>query len=161
MATVWKQGTPMVDQRSFDQTPEWYRDGLRFQCTQCGNCCTGPPGAVWFDDEEAATMATALGMTPENFRRKWARRLHGRWSLREHLTEFGWDCVFLERSPSTGKAGCRLYGARPGQCRTWPFWHENLSSPEARAAARRETPCPGMGEGKLVPLEQIRIQRDS
>ena len=26
----------------------WYADGLSFECTMCGNCCTGPPGAVWF-----------------------------------------------------------------------------------------------------------------
>ena len=36
---------------------EWYKDGLAFQCTQCGNCCTGPPGAVWFNDKEAEEMA--------------------------------------------------------------------------------------------------------
>ena len=27
--------------------PTWYADGLRFTCTQCGNCCTGQPGFVW------------------------------------------------------------------------------------------------------------------
>ena len=31
---------------------DWYEDGLRFSCSQCGNCCTGPPGAVWFTDNE-------------------------------------------------------------------------------------------------------------
>ena len=31
---------------------EWYEQGLRFGCTQCGNCCTGPEGAVWFTEEE-------------------------------------------------------------------------------------------------------------
>ena len=27
---------------------EWYAKGLRFTCTQCGNCCSGPPGTVAF-----------------------------------------------------------------------------------------------------------------
>ena len=27
----------------------WYRDGLRFECTRCGHCCTGAPGYVWVD----------------------------------------------------------------------------------------------------------------
>eukprot|EP00961_Rhodomonas_salina_P046921 629705-Rhodomonas_salina.2 len=31
-----------------------------------------------------------------------------------------------------GKAICSLYEARPKQCRTWPFWPENLASPEVR-----------------------------
>ena len=106
-------------------------------------------------------MAAAIGVSTAEFRRTWARRLHGRWSLKEHLTEYGWDCVFLDRSSSQGGATCRLYDARPGQCRTWPFWPENLVSPETWAAARRETPCPGMDQGRLVSLEQIRIQRDS
>ena len=140
---------------------EWFGDGLRFQCTQCGNCCTGPPGAVWFTDEEGETMAGQLGMTIEAFRKTWARRLKDGWSLKETLTEHGWDCVFLDRQAEPGKAICRLYGARPGQCRTWPFWSENLESQAAWEDARRQTPCPGMGQGPLIPVEEIRISRDA
>jgi hypothetical protein len=46
------------------------------------------------------------------------------------------------------------------QCRTWPFWDENLTSRRAWDNARRRTPCPGMGTGPLIPIEKIRIQRD-
>ena len=140
---------------------EWYRDGLQFQCTQCGNCCTGPPGAVWFNDEEAQQMAGQLGMTLQVFLDKWARRLKDGWSLKEELTEHGWDCVFLDRDSQPGKAVCSLYGARPKQCRTWPFWPENLESRAAWEGAQRETPCPGMGNGPLIPIEEIRISRDA
>ena len=42
---------------------EWYRDGLRFECSRCGNCCTGPPGAVWFTRDEGKAMAAAIGVT--------------------------------------------------------------------------------------------------
>jgi len=140
---------------------EWYREGLNFQCTQCGNCCTGPPGAVWFEEDEAEAMASGLGLSVARFKQEWARRLDGRWSLKERLTAHGWDCVFLDRESSPGKALCRLYETRPAQCRTWPFWPENLGSPEAWAEARRETPCPGMGQGAIVPIESIRIQRDA
>ena len=41
---------------------EWYADGLRFSCTQCGNCCTGPPGAVWFNEDEGKAMADKVGV---------------------------------------------------------------------------------------------------
>ena len=39
----------------------WYKDGLRFECTQCGACCSGEPGFVWVADEEIAGMAGLLG----------------------------------------------------------------------------------------------------
>ena len=154
-------GGGMSDSSNTPADQEWYRDGLRFECSQCGNCCTGPPGAVWFTKKEAGAMATELGMSVPDFMSTWARKLHGNWSLKEHLTEFGWDCVFLDRESTPGRAICQLYGSRPSQCRTWPFWDENLKSREAWEEARRTTPCPGMGQGKLVPIESIRIQRDT
>ncbi|WP_296458322.1 hypothetical protein [Rubinisphaera sp.] len=38
----------------------WYKDGLKFECTQCGNCCTGGPGAVWVSEEEIQAIAEYL-----------------------------------------------------------------------------------------------------
>ncbi|HRP62188.1 MAG TPA: YkgJ family cysteine cluster protein [Phycisphaerales bacterium] len=148
----------MADQSSSSRAQEWYADGLRFTCTQCGNCCTGPPGAVWFVEEEGSALAKLLGIDEREFYSRYARRLDGRWSLNEQLTSHGYDCIFLERS--NGRAGCSVYEARPMQCRTWPFWPEMLESKRAWAAAKRRTPCPGMDSGKLIPIEQIRIQRD-
>ncbi|MDA0802418.1 MAG: hypothetical protein O2819_01485 [Planctomycetota bacterium] len=46
------------------------------------------------------------------------------------------------------------------QCRTWPFWTENLASPAAWKLAKAKTPCPGMDGGPIIPIESIRIQRD-
>ncbi len=139
---------------------EWYADGLRFSCTQCGNCCTGPPGTVWFDDDEAGAIARRLNIAESRFRALHARRLGGRWSLKERRTDHGYDCVFLDRETVPGRAVCSIYEARPAQCRTWPFWPENLRSRQAWASAKRRTPCPGMDEGKLIPVEAIRILRD-
>lgn len=144
-----------------DRPSEWYAGGLRFACTQCGNCCTGPPGAVWFTEAEGTVMAAALGIDESLFYRRHARRLNGHWSLREQHTEHGYDCVFLDRASVPGRAVCSLYGARPTQCRTWPFWPENLESPAAWETVKRGTPCPGMDAGTLVPIEAIRIQRDA
>ena len=139
---------------------EWYADGLRFECTQCGNCCTGPPGAVWFNAKEGRQLAETLGLDEATFRKRFARRLDDGWSLQERETEHGYDCVFLDRSTLPGKAICGVYEARPSQCRTWPFWPENLRSPRAWATTKRVTPCPGMDSGKLVPVERIRVIRD-
>jgi uncharacterized protein len=139
---------------------EWYAEGLRFSCTQCGNCCTGPPGAVWFNAEEGAAMAARLSLSEAEFYQRYAYRIDDHWSLIERETEHGFDCIFLDRTTIAGKAICSLYEARPTQCRTWPFWPENLKTRRHWESVKRHTPCPGMGHGKLYPVEHIRIQRD-
>ena len=39
----------------------WYSDGLKFDCTGCGDCCTGDPGYVWVSRAEIEALAAALG----------------------------------------------------------------------------------------------------
>lgn len=139
---------------------EWYSNGLQFECTGCGNCCTGPPGYVWFSDEEGRKMANAVGISFALFLRRYARKIGKKWSLLEKKTSHGYDCLFLDRETIPNKAICSIYKSRPLQCKTWPFWKENLNSLSDWNEAARLTPCPGMGKGKVIPLEQIRIQRD-
>jgi Fe-S-cluster containining protein len=147
--------------RAPSNADEWYSDGLRFACTMCGNCCTGPEGVVWFTAEEGRRIAGLLGVDEKAFYRDYARKLDEGWSLNERRTEFGLDCVFLDRQSVPGKAVCGIYDARPTQCRTWPFWPDNLRTRRTWDQVKRRTPCPGMDSGKLVPIEQIRIQRDA
>lgn len=106
-------------------------------------------------------MAAQLGLTEKQFYRRYAKRIGRQWSLKERRTKHGHDCVFLDRTSVPGKAVCSMYTCRPTQCRTWPFWSENLTSPETWDAVKRNTPCPGMDRGRIVPAEQIRIQRDA
>ncbi len=140
---------------------EWYSDGLRFRCTQCGNCCTGPPGTVWFTEAEGRRIAKKLGLDEAAFYARHAQKVDGRWSLKERKTKHGYDCIFLDRDSVPGKALCSVYETRPRQCRTWPFWPENLGTSRQWARAKRDTPCPGMDAGELIPIERIRILRDS
>src|SRR5438876_631690 len=86
----------------------WYEDGLRFRCTRCGNCCTGPPGFVWVNEEELAAIAEFRGESKEQTKAVYTR-LDGRdRSLKEKANG---DCVFYDRqagctrSPSAGIAG--------------------------------------------------------
>ena len=128
----------------------WYQDGLRFECSQCGDCCTGAPGYVWVNQAEIAALAEDVGMDAENFEAAYVRPANGKKSLTEH--ENG-DCVFFD-----GEARkCTVYGARPRQCKTWPFWDSNVQSPEAWAATCEI--CPGSGQGKLHQIEHIESQR--
>lgn len=137
---------------------EWYEDGLRFECTQCGACCTGPPGVVHFSDEEADAMAAKLGVSKDEFLARHTHETSEGWSLKERLTEHGYDCVFLDRTTDPGRAVCSLYEARPLQCRTFPWWPEHLAHP--RQWQRLARSCEGVGRGPIVPIEAIRIQRD-
>jgi Fe-S-cluster containining protein len=127
----------------------WYADGLRFACTQCGRCCGGAPGYVWVTSDEIAALARRLGLPVEAFRKRHVRDVGVRQSLRELPNG---DCEFLRRSPD-GKARCTVYEARPLQCRTWPFWRENLRSAQAWALAAEN--CPGMNHGTHHPLPVI------
>ncbi len=128
----------------------WYKDGLPFQCSQCGDCCTGAPGYVWVNQEEISALAVTQDMTVADFESKYVRNV----GIRKSLVEFAnGDCVFFDGTARK----CTVYGARPRQCRTWPFWDSNLRTPEAW----RQTceVCPGSGQGALVQLEQIELQR--
>lgn len=107
---------------------------------------------VRFSEAEGSAIARRLGISEAAFYKEYAHRLDGRWSLREERFEDGFDCVFLDRKTVPGKAVCGIYQDRPTQCRTWPFWPENLRSRRAWATAKRVTPCPGMDRGPLVPL---------
>ena len=60
----------------------WYADGLRFQCTQCGDCCTGAEGYVWVNQAEIDAMAARLGMTPADFEAAHVYRVGIRRSLK-------------------------------------------------------------------------------
>lgn len=131
-------------------TLPWYRDGLSFTCSQCGDCCTGAPGNVWVNNEEIAALAAAIGEGVEAFEDKYVRQVGARKSLKEFPNG---DCVFFD-----GKTrGCSVYDARPRQCRTWPFWDSNLKTPEDWKHTC--SVCPGSGQGRLYTLEEIEAQR--
>src|SRR5512144_1158618 len=128
----------------------WFAAGLRFGCTGCGACCGGSPGYVWVNEEEILALARRLGLSPDGFGRTYLRRVGTRLSLIERADG---DCVFFDRG-----RGCRVYDARPVQCRTFPFWPEHLRDAGAwRELAAR---CPGLDAGRLFTEEEIaRIRR--
>src|SRR5436305_33396 len=128
-----------------DTDSPWYRDGLAFECTRCGACCTGAPGFVWVTPEEIARLAESLGESVEQFGRTYLRRVGHRYSL---IEKPGGDCVFWSH-----EAGCTVYPARPTQCQTWPFWPDNLESPSDWE--RTTSVCPGSGRGQWFSLEEI------
>jgi Fe-S-cluster containining protein len=99
---------------------------------------------VYLLEEEAQAIAAHLRLPWIEFEARHLVREDG-W-LRLALD--GPSCPFL--SP---EGLCRVYPVRPMQCRTWPFWKENL----AREVWDREVRkiCPGIGKGPLVSAEEI------
>lgn len=137
-----------ADKQDKAQQP-WYKDGLRFKCTGCGNCCTGAPGYVWVNQAEIDAMAARMQISLTEFEAKYVRHIGIRRSLVEYKNG---DCVFFDNK--TRK--CRVYKDRPRQCRTWPFWKSNLRTPQAWEETCQV--CPGSGKGKLYQLEAIEQQ---
>ncbi len=130
----------------------WYRDGLRFECTRCGNCCSGTPGSVLVSDAEIVELAEHLELAVEEFREVYTRSLRkGDVSLREKSNG---ECILYHSGAREGTSpGCSVYRHRPRQCRTWPFWSGVVHSPE-RWAEEAEG-CPGMNQGTLHSARQI------
>ena len=128
---------------------KWYENGLNFACTGCGECCTGTPGYVWISEDEILSMAEYLKISLEEFSSKFLRKSYNKWSLKENSSNG--DCVFLKGNK------CTVYPVRPKQCKTFPWWPQNLESPETwKKAARR---CEGITESaECVSFEVIENQ---
>lgn len=138
------------DESKKEKPTPWYADGLRFECTQCGDCCSGEPGYVWVDEEEIQAMARELDLSVDAFEKKFIRTIGKDKSLTEYKDG---DCILLDRKTRR----CTVYGGRPIQCRTWPFWNSNLK----KKKDWKETceVCPGAGKGKLYSLAHIEKTR--
>jgi Fe-S-cluster containining protein len=142
------------DRRLMSASPSespWYRDGLAFECTRCGACCTGAPGYVWVSIEEIEQLARFQNQSVDEFSTRFVRQVGSRFSL---IEKPGGDCIFWNK-----EMGCTVYAARPVQCRTWPFWPENVESEEDWDQVR--SICPGSGRGQLFTIEQIQASIES
>ncbi len=129
----------------------WYKDGLRFTCSECGDCCTGFSGYVWVNKEEMEKLAGMLDLEFDEFERLYTRKIGIRYSLKEFPNG---SCVFFDEE----KRNCQVYEGRPRQCRTWPFWDSNLRTEDEWKKTCES--CPGSGKGKLFQLKEIESRRD-
>lgn len=114
---------------------------VQFRCTQCGECCR-KPGVVEMTHEDIQAIARHLELTASEF-----------------LTQYDlqWQPQY-ERFELPGPTGCPLHGVdgrctvdsvKPMQCRTYPFWPENLASQRSWQEAARD--CEGIdAEGSVT-----------
>ncbi len=120
------------------------KDGFDFSfnplaCNSCeGNCCRGESGYIWVKYSEIEKIAKVLDMSLEDFAKIYLRKVGHRYSLVERkLGDGDFGCIFFDEV----KRACKIYEARPLQCRTYPFW-DSFKSKESQKELRTE--CPGV-----------------
>lgn len=123
----------------------FYKDGIRFECQGEGNCCVsrGNYGYVYLSFNDRRRLAVHFKLSTTEFTAKFTRKTDGLYEL----IYADKDCPFLKSKR------CEVYDARPRQCRTWPFWPENMNETvwEQEVASW----CPGAGKGRLYVSEEI------
>ncbi|MBF0430409.1 MAG: YkgJ family cysteine cluster protein [Fibrobacteria bacterium] len=130
----------------------WYKNGLYFECQQCGNCCGGASGFVFLNEQEIKTLANKFNLTIPEFRAMYTDTLYGKKavSLREKRN---YDCILFDKTE-----GCKVYQNRPEQCRLWPFWEAIVSEKSSWEEAGES--CPGIGKGKFYNCKEINDLRE-
>ena len=88
-------------------------------CGTCqGRCCTGESGYIFVTKSEIENIASLLEMEVNDFRVKYLFQKGYKFSIKEYKFNDSYECVFYDRESN----GCKIYMARPLQCKTFPFW---------------------------------------
>jgi Fe-S-cluster containining protein len=144
LVCLWQKQKSYVDRmKRLYHRSYFFDQGIRFECQRCGACCTGDPGIIYIGRAELVRIAEYLSVKIPLFIEKYLFPMNDGYSIREH--DDG-RCFFYEN-------GCKIYPVRPNQCKTFPFWFENLRSAKKWKRICKE--CPGIGCGPLYSKEQI------
>ncbi len=88
-------------------------------CATCeGRCCTGESGYIYVSKAEIFAIAEVLTMDVNEFALKYLFKKGYKYSIKENKIDDSYECVFYDRDSN----GCKIYNARPSQCKTFPFW---------------------------------------
>lgn len=129
-------------------TTPWWSKGIPFECQGSGRCCVsrGEYGFVYLSKQDRPRLAKFFRLSTAEFLARFCKKDPGGWVLRSRKRA----CIFLKDKQ------CSVYEARPTQCRTWPFWPENMG---AKTWSRDVVKfCPGVGKGKVWTEAEIRKQ---
>ena len=125
-----------------------YNNGIRFECQGSGNCCVSRNsyGYVYLSKDDLKRFSKYFKISLKNFKDKYCQTTDGFIHLAEK-PEFKGNCIFLKEKK------CSVYESRPSQCRTWPFWNENMNTKVWNKDISIN--CPGIGKGKLLNKKEI------
>ena len=124
----------------------WWMDGVPFACQpDCGRCCDEPGGIVYLRPEDAQNLANHHGMSVEDwFERDCRQTLDGRYIL--NSDQYTDVCIYLDENKK-----CTVYQSRPAQCKSYPFWAENVRSD--RSWKRTVKECPGLDAEDVIIID--------
>jgi Fe-S-cluster containining protein len=126
------------------ETPHFEAENLHFECTQCGECCERP-GMIYLDDDDIDRIATYLEIDEAEMKRDRLTHDHGTWVIK--VTRRRKCCFYVDKK-------CTVHPIKPQQCKSYPFWPENVcTAPEWREA---KTHCEGIGRGREYDAETVR-----
>ena len=125
-----------------------YENGIKFQCQGSANCCIsrGSYGFVFLSKKDLLKLTNFFKVSLFNFKKKYCHTTDGFVHLKE--TRKNGECIFLKNNNK-----CSVYKYRPIQCRTWPFWPENMNVKMWNNDVVNF--CPGIGKGRLVNKKKI------
>ena len=124
-----------------------YKNGIKFKCQGSSNCCIsrGNHGFVFLSNKDLNRLSKHFNLSKNEFIEKYCESTDNYIHLKE-ISKIG-ECIFLINKK------CSVYKSRPTQCRTWPFWPENMKSKTWNKDVLNF--CPGIGKGKLFNKEKI------
>lgn len=127
----------------------FFKKGLHFECQGSGKCCMsrGEYGFVYLTKKDLRRMAKHFDMTMTDFKKQYCEVTDGVLHLVQPPNMI--NCRFLTDNR------CDIYEARPVQCRTWPFWPENMNA----KAWKRDVVnfCPGAKIIKKSSLKSAEV----
>jgi Fe-S-cluster containining protein len=100
------------------------KDGFSFSfnpqaCNNCqGRCCTGESGYIYVTKQEIKNIAELLELQEIEFVKKYLFKKMYKYSIKERKVGDSYECIFYDAQLN----GCKIYEARPSQCKTFPFW---------------------------------------
>ena len=88
-------------------------------CENCeGKCCTGESGYIYVTKTEIESIVKFLNIEIKEFISTYLFKKMYKYSIVEKQNGDSYECIFYDKSSN----GCRIYEARPNQCKTFPFW---------------------------------------
>ena len=96
--------------------------GYKFDVNACftcqGRCCTGESGYIYVTKVEIENISKLLRLDIKDFMQQYLFKKGYKYSLKENQFGDNYECIFYDREAN----GCKVYDARPLQCKTFPFW---------------------------------------
>lgn len=143
--------------------PKDMQTEFQFECQKCGNCCSAMEGTTYIDLDEIFALGEKLQCSIKtlledyiDFGEKIVRINRKEFKFKFFMLRQQKDaCIFLQGHE------CRIYSARPFQCRQFPFWYELFNN--KKIFREIQETCQGFGKGKKYTAKELeqRLAQDN